>query len=157
MKFKLMLYSLCAVIIATTIFAVYNKNNSSIIKHGKAIEFIEQDWDKTLTTSKEKHKLVFVDLFATWCGPCRMLKRNTFTNDAVADFFNTNFVNAAIDVDKGVGVQLSETYGVQVLPTLIVTDETGKVVLTTTGYMNATELLKFGKEALARYNKIKGN
>ena len=43
MKFKLMLYSLCAVIIATTIFAVYNKNNSSIIKHGKAIEFIEQD------------------------------------------------------------------------------------------------------------------
>jgi len=116
----------------------------------KGIRFIEQDWTKALEQAKTDKKLVFIDIYATWCGPCKMLKKNTFTDDAVGKFFNENFVNISIDGEKGVGPELAEKYGIQGYPSLIVTDEKGTVILQTAGYVDPTYLLNFAKEAIKR-------
>lgn len=126
------------------------------IKHNKekpGIEFIEQDWNKALNVAKEKKKMVFVDVYATWCGPCKMLKQKTFTDKSVAEFFNTNFVNVSVDAEKGIGVQLSNKYAVSAYPTLLFTDEVGNPILYSVGYMNGAELMAFAKAALKKVEK----
>ncbi|MEP6467103.1 MAG: thioredoxin family protein [Parafilimonas sp.] len=122
--------------------------NNEIKKTG--IDFIEDDWAQALKAAKDQNKLVFVDIYATWCGPCKMLKQYTFSDSLVSDFFNKNFINVSIDGEKGVGPMLAQQYSIQGYPSLIVADSTGKPVLVTAGYMPATVLMQFGNEALKK-------
>ena len=140
---------LISTVLAGSVFAAVSIENKPVIEKTE-VNFIEQDWEKTTKAAKETHKLIFLDLYATWCGPCKMLKKNTFTNKEVAEFFNTNFINASVDVEKGVGVSLAEQYNVSMLPTLIVAREDGKPVLMTTGYLEPKEILKFVKAAIEK-------
>lgn len=120
------------------------------------IHFIEDDWNQALQNAKSKNKLVFLDIYATWCGPCKMLKQYTFTNTSVGDFFNTNFVNISVDGEKGVGPQLAQQYSIIGYPSLIIADATGKPVLVTAGYLQADDLIKFANEAIKRnHNQVK--
>ena len=114
------------------------------------IQFIEEDWAQALKTAKDKGKLIFIDIYATWCGPCKMLKQYTFTDSSVGEFFNKNFVNVSIDGEKGVGPELAQQYAIEGYPTLIVADETGKPVLITAGYIPSDVLMQFANEALKR-------
>jgi thioredoxin len=119
-------------------------------KKESGIQFIEQDWDKALKAAHDENKLIFLDIYATWCGPCKMLKQNTFTDSAVGEFFNKNFINISVDGEKGVGPQLAQQYSIEGYPTLIVADETGKIILYTAGYIPADVLMQFANEALKR-------
>lgn len=120
------------------------------VKPKPGIQFIEEDWEQALKTAKDKDKLIFLDIYATWCGPCKMLKQYTFTDSSVGEFFNKNFINVTVDGEKGVGPQLAEKYAIEGYPTLIVADETGKPVLITAGYIPTDVLMQFANEALKR-------
>jgi thioredoxin 1 len=117
---------------------------------GSHIVFIEGSFDEALRQAKIQNKYIFVDAYASWCGPCKMLKTNTFTNDKAAAFFNSTFVNVSIDMEKGQGPDLAEKWGIQAYPTLIIFNPQGKPVLGTVGYINASQLMQFGKQALAK-------
>jgi len=123
---------------------------NTVLNKETGIRFIEQDWEKALKAAHDGRKLVFLDIYATWCGPCKMLKQYTFTDSAVGEFFNKNFINVSVDGEKGVGPQLAEKYSIEGYPSLIVADETGKPVLITAGYIPADVLMKFANEALKR-------
>ena len=114
------------------------------------IQFIENDWKLALKNAKDQNKLVFLDIYATWCGPCKMLKQYTFSDKAIGDFFNKNFINISIDGEKGVGPQLAQQYSIEGYPTLVVADSTGKPVLITAGYLPTDVLMQFANEALKR-------
>jgi len=114
------------------------------------INFIENSWGEALKQAAAQHKYIFVDAYATWCGPCKMLKATTFKNARAADFFNKNFVNVAIDMEKGQGPQLASAWGMQAYPTLIIFDSAGNPVLGTVGYIGANDLIKFGQKALTK-------
>jgi thioredoxin-related protein len=79
-----------------------------------------------------------------------MLKKNTFTDKTVAEFFNTNFINVSINGEKGVGPTLVRQYQIQGYPTLIIADDTGKPLLYTVGYIDSKTILDFAKAALAK-------
>jgi thioredoxin-related protein len=67
---------------------------------------------------------------------------NVFTDPAVGEYFNKNFVNLKIDMEKGEGVQLSQQYQVQYYPTLFFIDANGKIIKKLVGYQDAAGLLK---------------
>ena len=117
------------------------------------IQFIENDWSQALKNAKDQNKLVFLDIYATWCGPCKMLKQYTFSDKGIGDFFNKNFINVSIDGEKGVGPQLAQQYSIEGYPTLVVADSTGKPVLITAGYLPTDVLMQFANEALKRNNQ----
>jgi thioredoxin 1 len=125
-------------------------NKTAAVKKEAGIKFIEQDWDKALKAAHNEKKLIFLDIYATWCGPCKMLKQYTFTDSAVGDFFNKNFINVSVDGEKGVGPELAQQYAIKGYPSLIVADETGKAVLYTAGYIPPDVLMQFAQEALKR-------
>ncbi|MCK9182897.1 MAG: thioredoxin family protein [Fibrobacteraceae bacterium] len=60
-------------------------------------------WEKyteALSAAQKDHKLVFVDLYATWCIPCQVMAANTFTDKAVVNLLNSRFHPVRLDVDS---------------------------------------------------------
>jgi thiol:disulfide interchange protein len=131
-------------------FTGISKDKPLAKKPGTEIHFIEDAWSEALKQAAAQHKYIFVDAYATWCGPCKMLKATTFKDAKVATFFNQNFVNISIDMEKGVGPQLAQQWRLEAYPTLIIFNPQGKAVLGTVGYIKADELLKFAKQGLAK-------
>ncbi|WP_298737993.1 thioredoxin fold domain-containing protein [uncultured Chitinophaga sp.] len=118
-------------------------------KSGQEIRFSTQSYKEVLAAAKASHKKVFVDAFATWCAPCKELKKSTFKDPAAAAYFNKHFVNFSIDVEKGEGVKLAETWQVEGLPTLLILDENGQVLANHTGFVDGKGLIRFAGEATA--------
>lgn len=149
-----MLLSVMLAVIAMLAFAFIPKENKETNKPGKGagtdegIRFIEADWSKALAEAKKQHKMIFLDAYASWCGPCKLLKKKTFPDKAAGEFFNANYINVAIDMEKGDGPSLGEKYAVNAYPTLIITDADGNIVTYTQGYISAKQLIDFGKHGL---------
>ncbi len=114
------------------------------------IVFIEDSWTEALRQAKLQNKYIFVDAYATWCGYCKMLKAKTFTDERAAEFYNSNFVNVSIDMEKGQGPALAAQWQLRAYPTLIIFNQKGEPVLGNTGFLKADDLIRFGKQALAR-------
>ena len=93
-----------------------------------SIKFEESSFASILAKAKAEKKLVFMDAYASWCGPCKLMEKNVFTDKNVADFYNKNFVNARIDMEKGEGRDLAIKYGVRSYPTFLFLNGEGDVV-----------------------------
>ncbi|WP_184547445.1 thioredoxin family protein [Mucilaginibacter sp. FT3.2] len=117
-------------------------------KSSTQIKFIENSWGEALKQAAAKNKYIFVDAYASWCGPCKMLKATTFKNNKVAEFYNANFINVAIDMEKGDGPKLAAQWGLQAYPTLIIFNSNGKPVYGTVGFIKPNDLIKFGVQGL---------
>lgn len=147
------------VIAAIMVFAFIPKWNESNTgansnnENGQGIKFIEANWKKALEEAKKQNKLIFLDAYASWCGPCKLLKKNTFPDKDAGEFFNNNFINVAIDMEKGDGPALTEKYGVNAYPTLIIADADGNIITYTQGYMRPKQLIDFGKHGLSQKKK----
>jgi thioredoxin 1 len=114
------------------------------------IVFIENSFDEALKQAKLQNKYIFVDAYASWCGPCKLLKVTTFNNSKAAAFYNSNFINVSIDMEKGQGPALAAQWQLSSVPTLIIFNPQGKPVLGTVGYIKADDLIRFGKQALSK-------
>ena len=58
------------------------------------------DYTEALAKAKGSQKLIFVDLYADWCIPCRIMDANTYSDPTVASILNTRFISAKLDVDS---------------------------------------------------------
>lgn len=114
------------------------------ITAGKAqgILFEQGSWKEVLAKAKAQNKLVFVDVFTSWCGPCRKMAAEVFPLPEVGEKFNGDFVNYKIDAEKGEGVEIAKTYGVKAFPTYLFVNGDGKLVYRATGYNDAGKFLK---------------
>jgi thioredoxin 1 len=79
-----------------------------------------------------------------------MLKSRTFPDAEVGQFYNSNFINVAVDGEEGEGVELAQKYQIRAYPSLIFVDGNGKVIAQTAGYHNAKEFLDLGKQIINR-------
>jgi thioredoxin-related protein len=141
---KYILPLLILIIIAT----VYANNNPSVnFKEDAAggIQFYNASWKQALEKAKLENKLIFLDIYATWCGPCKKLKKRTFSNDKVGKYFNEHFINVSLDGEEGDGVSVSNTYHVSSYPSLFFINSEGKIISKSEGYLNAKEIVDFAK------------
>jgi thiol-disulfide isomerase/thioredoxin len=121
----------------------------SIQSFAAGINFIEnKTWKEILSMAKKQNKLVFLDAYATWCGPCKYLQKNVFTSIEVGKFYNANFINVKMDMEAGEGIQLSEELGITSYPTLFFINGDGKVVHKTIGAMESADFIALGKAAV---------
>lgn len=112
------------------------------------IEFFEGSWGSALAQARKENKLVFLDAHAVWCRPCKLMKKRTFKDPAVAKFFNENFINVEMDMERGEGKSLSHKLAIRAYPTLIFVNGKGEVIKKEVGFLNAPDFLALGKTVI---------
>lgn len=141
MKIKNTILIVVAVIAMIVIYAFANP----IAETDKGIKFHKGTWAEALQIAKKENKLIFLDIYATWCGPCKKLKARTFSNKEVGSFYNNNFINVALDGELKEGEMLMQKHALRSFPSLLFIDGNGKVVGQTAGYHSPSELIQLGQ------------
>lgn len=114
------------------------------------VNFNEGSMKDLLAKAGSESKYLFLDVYATWCGPCKYMATEVFTQKAAGDYFNATFVNAKIDAEKGEGIEVAKKYDVKAYPTFLILDSSGKEVgRIVGGDASAEGFIKTTKEALA--------
>lgn len=108
---------------------------------GEGIRFQHGSWNEIMKMAKDQGKPVFVDVYTTWCIPCRKMAAEVFVLPEVADRFNTNFVNYKFDAEKGEGIEIAKRYKVGAFPTYLFVNPDGTLVYRSVGYMPAEKFL----------------
>jgi thiol:disulfide interchange protein len=141
--------SLIGLTIGSGVVVTQAKEKQHVQPAEKKISFINGKWKDVAALAKKNGKYIFVDAYTAWCGPCRQLKNVTFRDREAAAFYNGNFINYTVDMEKGEGVELAEKWDVTAYPTLLFFTPEGKMVMKQIGYVNGKQLIEFGKQALA--------
>jgi len=95
----------------------------------QGIKFEEGTFAEALEKAKQEGKLLFMDCYTSWCGPCKMLANNVFTNDTIGQYFNRHFINLKMDMEKGEGPELERKYSVKAYPTLLFIEPSSQTVV----------------------------
>lgn len=119
----------------------------------EAIQFQELPFKELVAKAKKDNKIVFIDAYASWCGPCKMMERNVFTKKSVGDYYNSNFVNARFDMEKGEGREIAAKYGVRSYPTYLFLNGDGELVSQNFGYMEESMFLTIAQDINSPNNK----
>ncbi|WP_264537811.1 thioredoxin family protein [Flavobacterium sp. N1736] len=140
----------CIILFIVSVFSVFTVTAQEKPSGKMEIIFSTKDFTHVPAIAKAQHKKVFVDAYAKWCAPCKELQKTTFKDPKAAAYFNKNFINISIDVEKGEGVKLAKTWKIEGLPTLLILDENGSIMANHIGYVDGTGLLEFAKEAYGK-------
>lgn len=120
----------------------------------RSIRFEEGTFQAALEKAKQENKLLFVDCYTSWCGPCKMLARDVFTNNEVADYFNEHFISLKVDCEKGEGPEIKNRFGVSGYPTLLFINGKGEVVNKIVGASRQPHFLENVKKGLDPKNSL---
>ncbi len=115
---------------------------------GAGIKFYEGSWKQILAEAQKQKKPIFIDIYTTWCGPCKQMSNNIFTQDNVGKKFNTSFINYKIDAEKGEGVELAAKFGVLAYPTYLFVSPEGELVYRSMGSMAVDKFINEADKAL---------
>lgn len=110
----------------------------------------ETTHETVLLEAKTKNKLIFIDFYTTWCGPCKWMDSNVFADAEVATLFNKKFVNYKVDAEDFDGVNLALKYRVDAYPTLIFTDQNGNVLHRIEGVIPKESFLQVASDVLKK-------
>ena len=121
---------------------------SSYASDNKGIEFKEGSWLEILNEAKKQNKLIFIDIYTTWCGPCKMMSAKVFTLNIISEKFNESFVNFKIDAEKGEGIELAKKYAITAYPTYLFVNGNGDLVYRAMGAMSAEKFIVEADKAL---------
>ena len=104
-----------------------------------------------LEQARREGKLVFVDFYATWCGPCKAMERNVFSDKRIGDYFNDNFISYKVDAD-GQGSHIAAIYDIKSLPTLLFLDGNGEILARHNSAIGISQLKSLAQQAQQLHN-----
>ena len=107
----------------------------------QGVDFKSLTMKEAQAVAEKEKKMIFIDFYTTWCGPCKMMSSEVFTQDQVGEYFNRTFVNLKVDAEKGEGVELAKKYQVKAYPTFVVLRADGTEVYRTAGARPADEFV----------------
>jgi len=133
-------------------------------------------WDQIKQKAKKENKYIFLDIYATWCGPCKEMDKKVYVNDSVGNYFNDKFISVKVQMDKTAkddeqvrgwyndATAIGKQYHITAFPSFVFLNPQGAVVDIQTGYQNvkqfvnlaqtATEPGKLYKDPYKRYDSL---
>lgn len=120
----------------------------NIFAQKEGIQFTQQNWNQVIIQAAKENKIIFLDAYTDWCQPCKKMDKQVFPQKLVGDFYNKNFVNVKLNMEKGIGEELKKKYAVQFFPTFLFLTADGTVVHRIAGYQSVPKLLELGKTAI---------
>ena len=119
------------------------------------VKFETKSTDAVREMAVKQGKLVFIDLYADWCPPCRAMEREVFSRKDVGEFMDQRFVAAKYDTDKTTGRELMKKYGSGAIPLYLVFDTQGELLGRIQGAADADTFMDNLRTIIARQKPLK--
>lgn len=116
-------------------------------------------WQQVKQKAKKENKYIFIDCYATWCGPCKQMDKDVYSIDSVGDFLNDKFIAVKLQMDitknddgsvrnwyktaKEMGVK----YRIAAYPSYLFFTPNGEVATKQTGYKDPGSFLQMARDA----------
>lgn len=123
-------------------------NLPSLFAQGEGINFFKGSFDEALKKAEQEKKVLFIDFYATWCGPCKKMEKTVFTDTKIGQYFNQKFINLKLDAERPENKPLAKQYKVEAFPTMTIIAPDGKLIAMITGYQDVEDLLRSAKTAM---------
>ncbi|NII27766.1 DUF255 domain-containing protein [Pseudoflavitalea sp. X16] len=110
-------------------------------------------WQEVKEKARKENKYIFLDCFATWCGPCKQMDRSVYVNDTVGSFINERFIAVKVQMDKTKNDNeevknwyadaraIQDQYRVMAFPTYIFLSPQGQVVYIDKGFQRVEKFI----------------
>jgi thioredoxin-related protein len=130
-------------ILYTGVMIVVYLSLCGVISSKPAIQWME--YNTGLQKAKTLKRPIFIDFYAEWCHWCRVMDRQTFSDEMVIRKVSEDYVAIRIDVESGGMItyggkrlrpkEFAAMIGVEGLPTLVFMDRNGEMVTKIPGYI----------------------
>ena len=117
--------------------------------YSQSIQFEPLSWRDALAKAKRENKMMFVEIYTTWCTYCRQMEQNIFPAKEAGAFYNNHFINLKYDALKQDGIQIRKSYALLGFPTFLYLDADGLVIKKTVGYQNMETFISNGSSAFS--------
>ena len=97
------------------------------------ITFFEGTFEDAVAKAKKEKKNLFVDFYADWCVPCKLMGEQVFVLPEVGGYFNKNFVCCQLNVESPENKALVQKYKINALPTMLFLNVKGEVLQSING------------------------
>jgi thioredoxin-related protein len=121
---------------------------STVVPAQPKVNFHEGQLPEILKMASDENKPVMLMAYATWCTHCNLMKTTVLADQAVADFYNGNFVCTWVDAEKEDGIAIRKRYNVKAFPAFLFLDKNGDLLYTASGEFKSGDFIKEGRNAL---------
>lgn len=115
---------------------------------GDQIHFEDSEWEAVVEKALIADKPIFLEGFANYCMPCRIMEEQVFTDKDLSLFFNEHFISYKVNVQTEEGKLLQFLYDIKALPDLLFVDPRGNIISRNNGSAGVSEVLAMGAAAL---------
>ncbi len=114
----------------------------AVMAQGVAFEPEGTTLEQAAAKAKAEHKLIFLDAFTQWCGPCKKMARDVFPQEQVGSYMNPKFINLQIDMESDYGAPLAKQLQIQAYPTFVIFNADAKEIGRFLGGSSAEDFIK---------------
>jgi len=104
------------------------------MSEAQQVNFRKLTWQEANDLAAQENKYIFVDAYTEWCGWCKVMDKEMFTDPAVFPFINENFIPMKIDFEDTLGILLSMKFRVWAYPTTMIFNPQGQYIGRISGY-----------------------
>ncbi|WP_164121838.1 thioredoxin family protein [Sphingobacterium sp. xlx-130] len=121
---------------------------TTLSSYAQGIAFKDLDYETALTLAKKENKNIFVDVYTSWCGPCKKMTADVFPLKEVGDYFNPNFISLKLDAEKQASHGVFQKFKPSAYPTYFWIDSNGNLLGVETGMMSPKGLIQSSERAV---------
>lgn len=116
-------------------------------------------WTDIKAKAKAEHKLIFIDCYASWCGPCKMMERDVYPDAKVGAAVNAGFISVKVQFDRTEkddartkrwyedADSINTQYGIGAFPSLLILSPDAQPIKKEVGYKSPAAFIAFVESA----------